>query len=93
MLRWIWAGDILTSHTAFCALMVQGRLWDQLSVGPSVPALHREILANWAQFPRLKFVIVPKTMPGREQGLPCVMLPVSLISQACLNCCLPPEHP
>lgn len=93
VLRWVGAGEILTSHTAVCALMVQDRLWDQLSVVARVPALHRDILANWAQFPRSNFVIVARTMPGGEQGLPCVMPPVSLISYIGLNCCLPPKHP
>lgn len=93
MLRWIGAGEILTSHKGFCALMVQDRLWDQPSVGARVPALHRYILANSVQFQRLKFVIVPRTMPGRDQELPCVVLPVSLISHTALIFCLPPKHP
>lgn len=88
MLRWVGDGEILTSDSILCP---DGA--GQLSVGTRAPALHRDILANWVQFPRLKFVIVPRTMPGREQGLPCAVLPFSLISHTGLNCCLPPKHP
>lgn len=39
-------------------------------VGARVSALHRNNLASWVQFPRIKFGITPRATPGRKHRLP-----------------------
>lgn len=70
VLRWVGAGEILTSHTAVCALMVQDRLWDQLSVVARVPALHRVSWQTGRNSQGQKLSSWQGQCPGGSRGCP-----------------------